>query len=57
MTDHKFDPKDLVEHIDSFGKRLSEWEVGFIGDLIDHPPAKYTLNQVKSIERIYDQKC
>jgi len=53
----EFEPKVLVEHIDSFGKNLSEWEVNFIADLIDHPPKKYSPKQVKIIDRIYDEKC
>lgn len=53
----EFDPKVLVEHIDSFGKKLSEWEIGFIANLMDNPPKEYTPNQIKVIERIYDEKC
>jgi hypothetical protein len=53
----RFDPKTLVEHIDSFGKGLSQWETNFIADLIDNPPARYTEAQIKVIERIYEQKC
>ncbi len=53
----EFDPKDVVEHIDTLGKRLNEWERNFIADLIDNPPPEYTSNMVKIIERIYDQKC
>ena len=51
------DPKVLVEHIDSFGKGLSEWEIGFIGNLIDNPPDEYSEKQIGVIKRIYDQKC
>lgn len=51
-----FDPKVLVEHIDSFGKKLTEWEIGFIADLIDDPPDEYTPPMIKVINRIYDQK-
>ena len=53
----KFDPKVLVEHIDSFGKGLNEWEVKFISDLIDNPPRHYSKKQVSIINRIYDNKC
>jgi len=53
----EFDPKVLVEHIDSFGKRLTEWEVKFIADLIDNPPDVYSPKQIKIINRIYDEKC
>lgn len=51
------DPKVLVEHIDSFAHGLSEWEIKFIGDLIDNPPDKYSEKQVMVINRIYDIKC
>ena len=53
----EFDPKVLVDHIDSFGKGLSDWEVNFIADMIDHPPEVYSEKQVKIINRIYDEKC
>jgi hypothetical protein len=50
-------PRMYVEHIDSFGNNLSDWEVGFIADLLDNPPEKYSVKQMKIIERIYDEKC
>lgn len=53
----KHSPQVLVEHIDSFGKGLSEWEVNFIADMIDCPPEVYSDKQVAIIERIYDAKC
>jgi hypothetical protein len=53
----KFDPKVLVEHIDSFGHGLSEWEVNFIADMMDNPPDVYSEKQKAIIERIYEQKC
>ena len=55
--DSDFDPKVLVEHIDMFGKKLSEWEVKFISNLIDHPPTVYTPKVVEIIHRIYNEKC
>lgn len=55
MTE-EFDPKVLVEHIDSFGKNLSDWEIKFIANLIDNPPERYSSKQVKIINRIYDEK-
>jgi len=57
MADTEFDPKTLVEHIDSFGKGLNEWEVNFIADMLDNPPKAYSEKQVEIINRIYDQKC
>ena len=53
----EFDTKVLVEHIDSFGHGLSEWEVKFIADMLDNPPETYSEKQVAIINRIYDQKC
>ena len=52
-----FEPAVLVKHIDSFGKRLTNWEIKFIADLIDNPPDEYSPKVVKIINRIYDQKC
>ena len=57
MPEEEFNPKVLVEHIDSFGKGLDEWEVKFISDLMDNPPEKYSKKQVTVINRIYNQKC
>jgi hypothetical protein len=57
MANTKFDPKILVKHIDSFGNGLSEWEVNFIADMLDHPPKTYSPKVVEIINRIYDQKC
>ena len=54
-TKHK--PQILVEHIDSFGKKLSKWEINFIANLIDNPPEEYTPSMIKVINRIYDEKC
>ena len=54
---NEFDPKVLVEHIDDFGKGLSEWEVDFIANLVDYPPNHYSEKQTAIINRIYDEKC
>lgn len=56
-TEKQFDPQILVEHIDSFGKYLTSWEINFIADLIDNPPENYSDKQIKIINRIYDEKC
>lgn len=55
--DTRFKAEVLVAHIDSFGKGLNAWEIGFIADLIDHPPKEYTSNMIKVIHRIYNEKC
>ncbi len=53
----EFDPKVLVEHIDSFAHGLNDWEIKFIADLIDNPPEVYSPKRIEIINRIYDQKC
>ena len=57
MATEEFDPKVLVEHIDLFGRCLSEWEINFIANMLDNPPKTYSEKQIKIINRIYDQKC
>ena len=57
MNNRKFKPEVLVEHIDSFAKNLSDWEIKFIADLIDNPPDEYSPKRIKVINRIYDEKC
>ncbi|KKN08802.1 hypothetical protein LCGC14_1053040 [marine sediment metagenome] len=52
-----FEPQVLVEHIDNFGKGLSEWEITFVADMMDNPPIVYSEKQITIIERIYDEKC
>ena len=52
-----FDPVTLIEHIDIFGKGLTDWEVEFIANLIDSPPEYYSKKQILVIDRIYDNKC
>ena len=53
----EFDNKVIVDHIDTFGKGLSEWEIQFIAGLIDNPPQNYSEKQIAIIERIYNEKC
>lgn len=53
----EFEPQVLVEHIDSFGKNLSDWEIKFIADLIDNPRERFSPKQIEIINRIYDEKC
>lgn len=53
----QFGPKDLLEHIDSFGKRLNKWEIEFVANQIDSGETKFSKDQVAVIERIYEQKC
>lgn len=57
MTMTDFDPNVLIEHIDSFGHGLSEWEIQFISGFIDAPLENYTPKQIAIINRIYDEKC
>jgi len=57
MNEKEFDPKVLVEHIDSFGKGLNKWEINFIANLIDNPPRVYSPKVKEIINRIYNEKC
>lgn len=42
-----------VLEIDEKGNGLSDWEIKFIGDMIDREPLRYTEAQAKQINRIY----
>lgn len=53
----KENPQLYVEHIDRFAKNLTDWEINFISDLIDHPLFAYSSKQTDIIKRIYDSKC
>ena len=53
----KFKIREIIEHIDIFGKNLTDWEIDFIGDLIDDPKRKITPKMETIINRIYDKKC
>ncbi|KKN75770.1 hypothetical protein LCGC14_0376460 [marine sediment metagenome] len=52
-----FNSQEIVEHIDSFGHGLSEWEVQFIAGFMDNPPETFTDKQIAIIDRIYAEKC
>ncbi len=59
MTDRQQSHKEmaeLVDCIDTFGKKLSEWEIKFIADLTDNPPEHYSAKQRVIINRIYEEK-
>jgi len=53
----KFGIRAVIEHVDLFGRNLTEWEVNFIADLIDHHFRKITPKMEEIINRIYDEKC
>ena len=57
----EFDWKVHVEHIDEFGKGLSDWEINFISDMVHRimqmEPYCPSNKQIEIIKRIYDQKC
>jgi len=57
MSSIDFDPQELVEHIDSFGHGLSDWEKARIIEWMENPPAEYSPKQIAIINRIYDEKC
>lgn len=47
----------MVNHIDRFGRDLTEWEKGFIIRLTERPPDTYSPKQVAIIDRIFDERC
>jgi len=51
MTEKEFDPAVLVEHIDSFGKHLTEWEIKFIANLMDSHPLDNSCFDSKGVGR------
>ena len=53
----KDNPQVYIEHIDSFGKNLTDWEKGFIANMIDSPPVRFSQKQIDIITCIYDEKC
>jgi hypothetical protein len=53
----KFGVREIIEHIDSFGRNLTKWEVDFIGKLIDNPRIPVTSPMEEIVNRIYDEKC
>lgn len=55
VTKHK--AARLVDHIDEFGKKLTDWEKKFISSLKENPPKEFSEKQITVIERIYDEKC
>ena len=54
----KFGVDVIIEHVDTFGKGLTPWEVKFIAGLIDNPPlSRISERQLIVLNRIYDEKC
>ena len=55
MTDH-----ELIDSIDVSGEDLTEWEVGFIEEMIRRlvdASASLTPSMRKSAEKIFDTRC
>lgn len=49
--------KNLLAVIDNEGTGLPQWDIDFVADMIDDPPAFFSVNQRTQIERIYDERC
>lgn len=45
--------RDRVEEIDDSGKGLTDWEIEFIGRMIDEDVRRFTDKQAEVINRIY----
>ena len=48
--------KTLIEHIDTFGKGLTKWEIKFTANLIDTKRKEFSTKQREIIDRIYNEK-
>lgn len=46
----------MVEEIDRDGQNLTDWELEFIGDMIDSPPKVFSPNQARTIEQIHEER-
>lgn len=47
---------EMIEEIDEYGSGLSDWEVEFIGGLLDGGPSSYTRKQAIQIQRIHKER-
>jgi len=48
---------DTINEIDRDGLFLTDWEVDFIGDLIDRPRDFFTEDMENKILEIYNERC
>jgi len=48
--------RDMVLEIDTKGIGLSDWEVEFIGDLVDKDIDRFSEKQEAQIRRIYEER-
>jgi hypothetical protein len=48
---------DILNEIDRDGLFLTDWEVDFIGDLIDRPRSSFSEKQEDKILKIYNERC
>jgi len=46
----------MVDEIDEKGEDLTNWEVGFISDIIDRDIKKFSPKQCKYIKEIYEKR-
>lgn len=46
----------LLERVDKYGKGLTDWEINFVADLIDNPPAHPSEKQISILKRIDKEK-
>jgi hypothetical protein len=44
---------DMLREIDRLGMDLTDWEVGFVSDLLDDGVERFTPRQAECIERIW----
>lgn len=48
--------RELLEDIDNRGEGLTDWEIGFVSNLIDHRAKRFTTSQARQIRRIHQDR-
>jgi len=52
-----FELREMLVELDELEDGLTEWESGFVGDLIDREPDRYTTDQAHKIVEVYRERA
>lgn len=55
-TERQHQLRELVEEIDDRGEDLTDWEIGFIANIIDKDLRTFTKAQANAIRRIHRER-
>jgi hypothetical protein len=47
---------EKLQAIDDDGEGLDEWEVGFVGDLVDSGRVRFSVDQAEKVDKIYAER-